>query len=150
MARPAKERARKQSPGRTKPSPGHQRGPAAKRWSGDVTKHSHALDLEEGVFTWDDPGRIAASLANGRDPGPPPLAEQGAIAAAHVEDMLAHHGVAHGLRNARKHIGWYLASSGRAAEAVKAWRRRLCTSEDARAVLAGLRGFYAEAEELAA
>lgn len=62
MARPAKERARKQSPGRTKPSPGHQRGPAAKRWSGDVTKHSHALDLEEGVFTWDDPGRIAASL----------------------------------------------------------------------------------------
>ena len=33
-----------------------------KNWSGEVTKHSIALDLEEGVFTWDDPGRIAASL----------------------------------------------------------------------------------------
>jgi hypothetical protein len=32
------------------------------RWSGEVTAHSNALDLEEGVFTWDDPGKIAASL----------------------------------------------------------------------------------------
>jgi hypothetical protein len=27
-----------------------------------VTKHSTALDLEPGVFTWRDPRRIAASL----------------------------------------------------------------------------------------
>jgi len=33
-----------------------------KNWSGDVTKHSIALDLEEGVFTWDDPKDIALSL----------------------------------------------------------------------------------------
>ncbi len=96
------------------------------------------------------PARIATYLTNGRDPGPPSLAEQGAIAVAHVEDMLVHHGRELGLRNARKHIGWYLASSGRAAETVKAWRRRLCTSEDAGAVLAGLGSFYTEAEELAA
>ena len=31
-------------------------------WSGDVTRHSHALDLESGVFTWDDPAKIARSL----------------------------------------------------------------------------------------
>ena len=31
-------------------------------WSATVTKYSHALDLEEGVFTWDDPKRIALSL----------------------------------------------------------------------------------------
>ena len=49
----------------------------------------------------------------------------------------------HGLRNARKHIGWYLATSGRPAAAVKDWRRRLCTSENARDVLAGLATFYA-------
>lgn len=36
----------------------------AKKWSQAVTKHSVALDLEEGVFTWDDPKRIAASLKN--------------------------------------------------------------------------------------
>jgi Protein of unknown function (DUF3175) len=35
---------------------------AGRRWSGDVTKHSNALDLETGVFTSQDPARIAASL----------------------------------------------------------------------------------------
>jgi len=34
-----------------------------KNWSGEVTKHSVALDLEEGVFTWDEPKKIAASLS---------------------------------------------------------------------------------------
>jgi len=33
-----------------------------KYWSGEVTRHSNALDLEPGVFTWSDPKRIAASL----------------------------------------------------------------------------------------
>ncbi len=32
------------------------------RWSQDVTEGSDALDLDEGVFTWDDPARIARSL----------------------------------------------------------------------------------------
>ena len=31
-------------------------------WSGEVTKSSFALDLEEKVFTWDDPKKIALSL----------------------------------------------------------------------------------------
>ncbi|MBA3662026.1 MAG: DUF3175 domain-containing protein [Gammaproteobacteria bacterium] len=33
-----------------------------KKWSQKVTENSHALQLEEGVFTWDDPLRIAKSL----------------------------------------------------------------------------------------
>jgi hypothetical protein len=32
------------------------------RWSNRVTRESHALDLEEGVFTWKNPQRIARSL----------------------------------------------------------------------------------------
>ena len=32
------------------------------KWSQKVTETSHALALEDGVFTWDDPRRIAASL----------------------------------------------------------------------------------------
>lgn len=32
------------------------------RWSQHVTRESNALDLEEGVFTWSDPVRIARSL----------------------------------------------------------------------------------------
>ncbi len=34
----------------------------AKRWSGEVTKKSNALDLEEGVFTRKNPKEIANSL----------------------------------------------------------------------------------------
>jgi tRNA-dihydrouridine synthase B len=96
------------------------------------------------------PARIDAFLTSGHDPGPPPLPEQGTIAVRHVEDMLTEHGARHGLRMARKHVGWYLASSGRPAEAVKAWRRQLCTSEDAGEVLGGLRSFYDQAREMAA
>jgi Protein of unknown function (DUF3175) len=33
-----------------------------KRWSQEVTEHSDALDLEQGVFTLKDPKKIAASL----------------------------------------------------------------------------------------
>ena len=35
-----------------------------KKWSQQVTEKSNALDLDEGVFTWHDPRRIAASLKN--------------------------------------------------------------------------------------
>ena len=33
-----------------------------KKWSGKVTRESHALALDQGVFTWKDPERIARSL----------------------------------------------------------------------------------------
>jgi len=33
-----------------------------RRWSGRVTAHSNALDLDRSVFTWKDPHRIALSL----------------------------------------------------------------------------------------
>ena len=33
-----------------------------RNWSARVTRDSDALDLEEGVFTWKDPRRIALSL----------------------------------------------------------------------------------------
>ncbi len=35
---------------------------ASRYWSARVTRESNALDLEEGVFTWHDPKRIARSL----------------------------------------------------------------------------------------
>lgn len=38
-----------------------------KKWSQDVTEHSDALDLEEGVFTRDDPKAIAQSLKRSAD-----------------------------------------------------------------------------------
>ena len=41
--------------------------PASHRWSAEVTRESDALDLEEGVFTWKDPGKIALSLKQSAD-----------------------------------------------------------------------------------
>ena len=96
------------------------------------------------------PGHVAAYLASGRMPAAPSLEVQGRIAREHVESMLSHYGTGLGLRNARKHIGWYLEKSGRAAETVKAWRRRLCTDESAPHVLQGLAHFYADSCEAAA
>jgi hypothetical protein len=40
---------------------------AREKWSGRVTRESDALDLEPGVFTWDDPRRIALSLKHSAD-----------------------------------------------------------------------------------
>ncbi len=34
----------------------------SKKWSQEITEHSHALDLEKDVFTWKDPKKIAKSL----------------------------------------------------------------------------------------
>lgn len=38
------------------------KNPGNKRWSQHVTDTSNALDLDPGVFTWDDPRQIALSL----------------------------------------------------------------------------------------
>ena len=64
--------------------------------------------------------------------------------------IARHYGEHLGLRNARKHIGWYLESSARAVDAVKSWRRQLCTEESPARVLSGLSQFYDETLEAAA
>jgi hypothetical protein len=46
--------SRKQPPKKKKPS--------RRRWSGEVTSHSDALDLEQGVFKKGSPRQIALSL----------------------------------------------------------------------------------------
>ena len=96
------------------------------------------------------PGRIAQFLATGSNRGAPPLWEQARIAREHIEGMLSLYGMGLGLRDARKHIGWYLESSGRPAGIVKAWPRRLCTDDNAGRVLSGLDEFYDDAREAAA
>ena len=94
-------------------------------------------------------GRIATTLATGTDPGTPALGDQQTVALAHVKAQLEQDGPAHGIRNARKHIAWYLGSSGQPENKVKAWRRKLCTAESAPDVLSGLAQFYDEAREAA-
>jgi hypothetical protein len=40
----------------------HAQGAQDRIWSQEVTEHSDAMDLEEGVFELDDPHKIALSL----------------------------------------------------------------------------------------
>jgi nifR3 family TIM-barrel protein len=89
------------------------------------------------------PGRAAAARATGRDPGNPPLARQGTLVREHYDAMLKHYGREAGVRNARKHLGWYLESVlGPSAESLKPWRQKLCREDDPRAVHAHLAAFY--------
>jgi tRNA-dihydrouridine synthase B len=92
------------------------------------------------------PARIAGTLETGRDPGPPELDTQARVALEHIDGMLSHYGRTLGLRNSRKHIGWYLESSGRPEPTVKAWRRLLCQDDDADRVLANFARFYRDPE----
>ena len=40
----------------------HDHSAHGRKWSQEVTEHSDAMDLEEGVFELDDPHKIALSL----------------------------------------------------------------------------------------
>jgi hypothetical protein len=64
MARTAKKTVKRKA---SKHTAAPKRGTAGKLWSSYVTKHSNALDLDAGVFTWKDPRRIAASLKRSAD-----------------------------------------------------------------------------------
>lgn len=84
---------------------------------GDATtalEHSGAdgVMIGRGAYgaPW-QPGRIARYLQTGEDTGAPSLGEQAQIAIPHIEAMLSHYGAFLGLRNARKHIGWYLETA---------------------------------------
>jgi hypothetical protein len=43
------------------------KGSSSENWSAKVSRESDALDLEEGVFTWKDPKKIALSLKYSAD-----------------------------------------------------------------------------------
>ena len=85
------------------------------------------------------PGQLARYLKTGRRETPPPLGEQLALVSALYGEMLAHYGLAIGLRHARKHLGWALdaaaASAGAPAHLVKAQRGRVLTATDPAVVL---------------
>jgi tRNA-dihydrouridine synthase B len=95
------------------------------------------------------PGRVAAFLASGRDPGLPGLRQRAACAIEPFEAMLSHYGMELGLRNARKHLGWYVERLIGSGTSGKAWRSRLCQADGHEAVRDGLNGLFCEAPEAA-
>nr|WP_162230633.1 tRNA dihydrouridine synthase DusB [Nitratireductor soli] len=89
---------------------------------------------------------VAGAIAAGRD-GRPGALEDYVI--DHYEAMLSLYGIEHGLRHARKHLGWYL--DRHAGQVAPEQRKAIMTGTDHRAVIAGLRAaFRAEKGVLAA
>ncbi|TCK28425.1 tRNA-U20-dihydrouridine synthase [Ancylobacter aquaticus] len=92
------------------------------------------------------PGQVATFLRTGRAPEDPPLAEQRDVLIELYEGWLSHYGRELGMRCARKHVGWSLASAtasaGRTPDVAASWRRRLLTLEDPARVVTGIRDAY--------
>jgi nifR3 family TIM-barrel protein len=84
------------------------------------------------------PGQVAHYLASGVRGSAPPLAAQLAQIVELYDEMLSHHGLAIGLRHARKHLGWALdaaaATSGASPAALKSSRQQVLTAEQPMAV----------------
>lgn len=62
------------------------------------------------------PGDVAHHFLTGARRPEPDVAQRWAILREHLEEMLTLYGVSTGIRNARKHVGWYLTGLPGAAE----------------------------------
>jgi tRNA-dihydrouridine synthase B len=84
------------------------------------------------------PGQVAAFLASGREPAALSPAERLAVVLEHYDAMLAHYGTDRGLRNARKHLGWYVQGLPGAAR----FRERVFRLTEPAAVIEALRDLF--------
>jgi len=80
------------------------------------------------------PGSAAFALADGGEAIAPPIGEQKEIVLEHYESMLENYGILPGIRNARKHLGWYVEELLGQGEEAKEWRQRLFQEQNARQV----------------
>ena len=96
------------------------------------------------------PGRIAKALRSGVDPGNPPAETIAELVLEHYDALLSHYGIGLGVRNARKHLVWYVEGCVAGLTEQKAWRARLCGPDDPVLVRRAIRELYQQQAELAA
>ncbi len=82
--------------------------------------------------------QVSQFLKTGERLPDPPLSRQLEILLEHYDAMIGHYGTVHGVRIARKHLGWY--SKGLPGSAV--FRDRVFRIEEPARVIAGIRDFY--------
>ena len=82
--------------------------------------------------------QVSHFLKTGEHLAAPPLLEQMAILLEHYDGMLSHYGIEHGVRIARKHIGWYSKGLRESAD----FRARVNALNDPAQVRAEIRAFY--------
>lgn len=83
------------------------------------------------------PAQVGAFLATGERRADPDLATRRMTMDSHIREMLHHYGRAHGLRLARKHIGWYARGIPNAA----AFREVINNTMDENTVFGALERF---------
>ncbi|MEO0497640.1 MAG: tRNA dihydrouridine synthase DusB [Pseudomonadota bacterium] len=88
-------------------------------------------------------GQTSQFLANGRYPPAPSGASLAVVIAEHYEAMLAHYGTALGVRQARKHLDWYLQTS--TVNASPDQRLQLMKAEEPKEVLALIADLFGDA-----
>jgi tRNA-dihydrouridine synthase len=92
------------------------------------------------------PGQIGRYLHTRRTEAAPALDIQKTLLATLYEDILSHHGLAVGLRHARKHlraaIDFAIATVGGEWDAIRALRTQILTAEDPRHVMRGIDDAY--------
>ncbi|MEL6288212.1 MAG: tRNA-dihydrouridine synthase family protein [Pseudomonadota bacterium] len=72
-----------------------------------------------------------------RDIAAPP-ADLAEIVAEHFDASLAHYDTFLGIRNFRKHLGWYVERWHGAGDTAREWRGRLCREENIRSIQQGI------------
>ena len=96
------------------------------------------------------PGQAAATLSGKTNVTGPGMLQKREIVLRHYNDMLSHHGSEHGVRHARKHLGWYIADSAASETEERAWRSKMCREEDPRVVRRHIADFYDQRAQEAA
>ncbi len=88
------------------------------------------------------PGYVGRYLETGTIPQDPSLDMQRDVLLELYEGWLSQYGIARGVREARKHIGWTLEAAahtaGRTSDEVKAWRAKLLAESDPNRVRHGI------------
>jgi len=90
------------------------------------------------------PGRIADFATTGILPEAPRDGELERIVLAHYDAMLSHYGSILGVRNARKHLGWYMEASASEAGGRSGLRRAILTGTNYREVAKLLRVWFGD------
>jgi tRNA-dihydrouridine synthase B len=82
--------------------------------------------------------QVSRYLRTGERLPPPPLADQMETVLEHYDAILSHYGTEHGVRIARKHIGWYSKGLRGSAE----YRGRVNAVDDPARVKTEIKAFY--------
>ncbi|MEO0617846.1 MAG: tRNA dihydrouridine synthase DusB [Pseudomonadota bacterium] len=90
---------------------------------------------------------VAATGADDVSACPADMAD---LVAAHFEDMLETYGPFLGIRNARKHLGWYVSRRHGDGAQAKSWRAALCQSDDVHDVRRQIRACFSAPQWVAA